>query len=234
MQSGRALSGLGRRALGAALGIFVRAWMLTLRVTVAGDGAARFFSREDGTRCVLAFAHGQQLALHAVRRARPTAVIVSRSADGDIQAAALGVLAFRVVRGSSSRGGARALAAVTRALFGGADAAFAVDGPRGPAGVPKPGAALAARRCGALLLPVATAASHALVLRRAWDAFEIPLPFSRVAIVVEAPVAAGDPATMTAALSSALIAARKGALRITSGAPVQSMLEDRSWRSELR
>jgi lysophospholipid acyltransferase (LPLAT)-like uncharacterized protein len=207
----RALAHLGRRALGTALGALVRVWMATLRVTVTGEGATRFLSRGGGTRCVLAFAHGQQLALHAVRRARRTAVIVSRSTDGDIQAAALSVLSLRVIRGSSSRGGARALSAVTRALRLGADAAFAVDGPKGPPGVPKPGAALAASKADALLLPIATASSRALVLRRAWDRFEIPLPFSRVAVVVGAPVGSGDRATVTAALQRALADARDGA-----------------------
>lgn len=232
MNTGRVLVRLCRRALGAALGALVRVWMATLRVTVAGEGAARFFGPEAG-QCVLAFSHGQQLALHAVRRPRGTAVIVSHSADGDVQAAALSVLALRVVRGSSSRGGARALAAVTRALRRGEDAAFAVDGPKGPPGVPKPGAALAASRTGAALLPVATAASRALVARRAWDRFEVPLPFSRVAIVVGAPVGPGEVGAMTAALERALAAARARASWIVRPRAAE-VLKDGSWRSESR
>jgi lysophospholipid acyltransferase (LPLAT)-like uncharacterized protein len=233
MDGSRALARLGRRALGTALGVLVRAWMATLRVTVTGEGACHFFSRGEGSRCVLAFAHGQQLGLHAVRRGRDTAVIVSRSTDGDIQTAALSVLSLRVVRGSSSRGGARALSAVTRALRLGADAAFAIDGPRGPAGVPKPGAALAAIKADALLLPVATASSRAVVLRRAWDRFEIPLPFSRLAVVVGAPIGHGDAASMTAALQRALRDARDDAERFVKPGPAE-VLKDCSWRSELR
>ena len=58
-----------------------------------------------------------------------------------MQARALALQGLRVVRGSSSRGGARGLAALGRRMKRDrADAAFAVDGPRGPYGVVKPGA----------------------------------------------------------------------------------------------
>jgi lysophospholipid acyltransferase (LPLAT)-like uncharacterized protein len=41
------------------------------------------------------------------------------------------------------------------------------------------------------LVPVASAAAWKIVLRRTWDAFEIPLPFSRVVVVVGPAVSAG-------------------------------------------
>jgi lysophospholipid acyltransferase (LPLAT)-like uncharacterized protein len=100
----------------------------------------------DDIPWVLSFFHGTQWPLLAWRRRRPTLVMVSHSADGAMQARALALLGFRVVRGSSSRGGARGLAAIVRAMRrGGVDAAFAVDGPRGPDGAVKPGAARAGR-----------------------------------------------------------------------------------------
>jgi lysophospholipid acyltransferase (LPLAT)-like uncharacterized protein len=73
-------------------------------------------------------------------------------------------------------------------LRGGADAAFAVDGPRGPNRRAKAGAARAAVRTGARLVPVGAAASSSWVLSRSWDRFEIPLPFARVSVHVGAPV----------------------------------------------
>jgi hypothetical protein len=75
-----------------------------------------------------------------------------------------------------------------RLLRRGASVAFAVDGPRGPYGSVHPGAIAAARRAGASLVPVAACPSRALVLTRAWDRFELPLPFSKVVLVVGAPV----------------------------------------------
>lgn len=191
-----------RGVLGALLGAFVRLWVLTLRVTVEW----RVENHRAAPGRVLAFFHGHQMALLGAEKRRGTAVLVSRSADGDVQAGVMRAFGFFVVRGSSSRGGTRGLRAVVRQLVADRDAAFAVDGPRGPFGVAKAGAVLAARATGAPLLPVASAARSAWVLERAWDRFEIPLPFSRVAIVVGEALAAAD--ATTGALSAAIASAR--------------------------
>lgn len=174
-----------RRLLGWTLGVVAWLWVATLRVRVVEDPA---LAARRGERWVLGFFHGTQFALHALARRRPTAIMVSHSKDGAIQAAALGLLGFAVVRGSSSRGAAGALAAMVRHVARGGDAAFAVDGPRGPYGVAKPGAAAVARRGAAILVPAGCAASRAWVLRRAWDRFVLPVPFSRVVIDLGPPV----------------------------------------------
>lgn len=214
-----------RLLLGAVIGAVVGFWVRTLRVDLE-------WSQRDEHLAfprVFAFFHGQQMALLAARQARRTAVVVSRSADGEIQAAVMRRLGFSVVRGSSSRGGAVALRAVVRELSAGRDAALAVDGPRGPRCVAKPGALLAARKSGAVVLPVASAAARVFVLGRAWDRFEIPWPFSRVTIVVGAPIAASaaDPSLLTAAIVAARSRAmvgvrdrtRSSSVRASNGAP---------------
>ena len=149
-----------RWLLGLILGLIARAWLSSLRVRVVEDPAL------DTVRdrpWVLAFFHGTQWPLLAWRRRRPTVVMVSWSLDGAIQARALGTLGFSVVRGSTSRGGMRGLAQVTRALTrGGRDAAFAVDGPRGPYGVAQGGAALAARASGGVVVPMGSAFERGL------------------------------------------------------------------------
>ena len=130
---------------------------------------------------VLAFWHGTQWPLLAWRRRRSTVVLVSLSRDGMMQARALSMQGLRVVRGSRSRGGARGLASLVRMMKrDGVDAAFAVDGPRGPRGVVKGGAVVAARAAGAVLVPMAGAVRRGIVLRRAWDRFAIAWPFTRV------------------------------------------------------
>ena len=182
-------------ALGFVLGWLVRAWIATWRVRVIEHPALQGSAAERAR--ILAFFHGTQLAFHVVRRPRPTVVLVSHSRDGELQAGALHSLGFRIARGSSSRGGARGLASLVRVLrTEAADAAFAVDGPRGPQGRAKPGVLLAARRSEALLVPAGCASSHAHVLERAWDRFQIPWPFARVQIVLGAPV---DPQSDSAA-----------------------------------
>jgi lysophospholipid acyltransferase (LPLAT)-like uncharacterized protein len=116
-------------------------------------------------------------------------VLVSWSRDGAIQARALAVQGLRVVRGSSSRGGARGLSALVRTMRSErADAAFAVDGPRGPRGVVKPGVVAAARATGGVVVPVAGRVTSGFVLRRTWDRFVIAWPFSRVDVALGSPV----------------------------------------------
>jgi lysophospholipid acyltransferase (LPLAT)-like uncharacterized protein len=197
-----------RTVLGIVLGALVGVWVRTLRVSVEVHPG----SLAVAERRVLAFFHGQQMALLGARRFGRTAVLVSRSADGEIQTGVMTWLGLSVVRGSSSRGGAAGLRAIVRKLASGEDAAFAVDGPRGPVGIPKTGALVAARAARAALLPVASACRAGWVLGRAWDRFEIPLPFSRVAVVVGAPVP--GPHADAETLGAAIHAARERALAL--------------------
>lgn len=70
----------------------------------------------------------------------------------------------------------------------GADSAFAVDGPRGPRGVAKGGAIVAARATGAVVVPLGGAVRCGLVLRRSWDQFAIAWPFTRVDVKLGRPI----------------------------------------------
>lgn len=206
-----------RALLGLLLGLVARVWLATLRVRVEVHPA---LADRGEAPWVLSFFHGTQWPLLAWGRRRRTVVMVSLSRDGSMQARALGVLGLAVVRGSSSRGGARGLAALVRRLkAGGLDAAFAVDGPRGPYYVVKPGAILAARAAGGLLVPVGAAVRRPKVFERAWDRFVLAWPFAEVAVVVGPPVSSEGPdATERLGLAIRAANARAGAL-LAGGAP---------------
>ena len=193
-----------RPLLGIVLGLLARLWLATLRMRLEVHPELDPSTTTE-VPWVLAFFHGTQWPLLAWRRRRPTLVMVSHSADGAMQARALGLLGFLIVRGSSSRGGARGLASIVRRLRrGGADAAFAVDGPRGPYGEPKPGAALAATRSGGVLVPIGSAAARGKTFTRAWDRFVLAWPFSRVAVVLGPPLpASSTPEELAAAIRNA-------------------------------
>lgn len=168
-----------RSVAGWLLGLVAWAWLRTLRLSV--------FTSPDlppDRPWVLVFFHGRMWPLLAWERRRPTTVMVSRSKDGELLARVLGVLGMEVARGSSSRGGASALAAITKQLRKGSDAAFAVDGPRGPCGEVKPGALAAARAAGAVIVPMGAAIAGGTVFRRSWDRFALAWPFGRAAVVV--------------------------------------------------
>lgn len=180
----------GRALVGLMLGLVVRLWLATLRVRVVSHPA---LESAQGRPWVLAFWHGKQLPLLAWRRRRPTVVLVSLSDDGAMQARALAVQGLRVVRGSTSRGGARGLASLVRTMKrDGADAAFAVDGPRGPRCIAKGGAIVAARATGGVVVPMASRVRRGVVLQKAWDKLAVAWPFTRVEVVLGCPI---DPRT---------------------------------------
>lgn len=177
---------MGRALLGILLGLVARVWLATLRVRVIADPA---LAARAGRPWVLAFFHGTQWPLLAWRGRRRTVVLVSLSRDGQLQARALALQGLSVVRGSSSRGGVRGLAALVRRMRAeDADAAFAVDGPRGPYGVVKGGALAAARATGGVVVPVGGVVERGIVLHRAWDRFAVAWPFSRVTVRLGAPI----------------------------------------------
>src|SRR5580658_7457701 len=64
-------------------------------------------------------------------RNRQLAVMTSRSLDGEFIARVISRMGFLPVRGSSSRGGQRALLEMNQQLAQGNAVAFTIDGPRG-------------------------------------------------------------------------------------------------------
>ncbi|MDA1195470.1 MAG: DUF374 domain-containing protein [Planctomycetota bacterium] len=122
---------------------------------------------------------------------RKTYPLASTSRDGGLASAAAEGMGFRrSVRGSSARGGAKALLQLTRLLQHEPDASVAVvcDGPRPPARVLKPGILALAQSSGRPIWLVRTSYSNTRVLRRTWAQFHVPLPMSRAVCVADGPI----------------------------------------------
>jgi lysophospholipid acyltransferase (LPLAT)-like uncharacterized protein len=115
------------------------------------------------------------------------AVMVSRSFDGEYIARTIEKLGFVAVRGSSSRGGAKALLGLRNQLEQGNLVAFTIDGPRGPKYVAKPGPVLLSRASAFPMAAFYVALSDAWVLNT-WDALMIPKPFSKALVRFSAKV----------------------------------------------
>jgi lysophospholipid acyltransferase (LPLAT)-like uncharacterized protein len=158
----------------------IRLLAVTWRVREV-NGAAHRTAMANGQQVIYVLWHGELLALLWHHRAQPIAVMISEHRDGEIIARICERLGYATVRGSTSRGGSRALIGLVRALAAGLNGAVTPDGPRGPAHVFAPGAAIVAQRSGVPLLPIRVAASRAWRLR-SWDRFLIPKPFARVDI----------------------------------------------------
>lgn len=126
-------------------------------------------------------------------RRQGVVIVVSENRDGQYLSDFARVLGYRSVRGSSSRGAARALLGAVRELQSGYSVAFTPDGPRGPRRELKPGVVAAAQRGGAVIVPVHARADRAWRLN-SWDRFLIPKPAARVTVSYGRPfeVSPGD------------------------------------------
>ena len=170
----------------------IRLLAMTWRMRVENDAELNA-ARAANRRVIYTLWHGELLPLLWHHRGRRIAVVISEHRDGEIIAQIAERLGYTTVRGSSSRGGSRALIGLMRAVESGRDGAVTPDGPRGPAHVFAPGAAIASQRTGVPLLPVRASASRAWRLK-SWDRFLVPKPFA-VVRVVYGPLTQVDAAT---------------------------------------
>jgi lysophospholipid acyltransferase (LPLAT)-like uncharacterized protein len=136
--------------------------------------------RSKGQNWIYAFWHGGLLALVYTHRRQGIKVLVSTHRDGELVARVITKLGFTAVRGSTTRGGGRALFTLA-GLKEGAPLGVAPDGPRGPARRVHPGVVYLAQRAGLPIVPL-TSASAPCWKARSWDRFTVPLPMSRCAV----------------------------------------------------
>jgi lysophospholipid acyltransferase (LPLAT)-like uncharacterized protein len=107
--------------------------------------------------------------------------MISRSRDGEFIARIVKYAGFMPVRGSSTRGGMKALREMVHAVRKYYIAIHVVDGPTGPPCVVKAGGISLAQLTGAFLCPVFFICEKYWVFN-SWDRFMIPKPFSKVFI----------------------------------------------------
>jgi lysophospholipid acyltransferase (LPLAT)-like uncharacterized protein len=171
--------------------IHTLAWNLcrTLRYRLYGLDNLRMAADLSPTRTfMVCHFHQSLLAILGPHHHLPIVTMASKSRDGEITSKYLESIGIRVVRGSSSRGGAFASFEMMKALRDGFHAVINVDGPRGPQKAVKPGSIELARRCGVPMVPLVARAMHEFTLKRSWDQFRIPMPCSRVALIYGKPI----------------------------------------------
>jgi Uncharacterized protein conserved in bacteria len=194
----------------------------TCRVThVAGLERARAAVR-DSKSLIPVYWHqhmlfGARAVLDLRSEGLKAGFLISPSIDGTAPAMLVEKMGGVVIRGSSTHTGARALRDYYETIVKQqVSPALTPDGPKGPLHEFKPGAIMLSQITGKPILPVAVAASRRYTFRT-WDAFELPLPFSRIAIVYGEPIKATramDTAALAewqAKMSAALLALRREA-----------------------
>ncbi|OPY13865.1 MAG: hypothetical protein A4E66_00595 [Syntrophus sp. PtaB.Bin001] len=161
----------------------VRFYSRTYRLSVVNDKPWLDYLHSGG-RVLLCCWHQQffvTIGYADTYAAYHPALMISRSQDGEIIARVAEKLGWHTVRGSSSRGGGRALKEMVRHLKHYRLAAHIVDGPQGPAGIIKAGAISLARSSGAVVVPFYVTADRAWYFN-SWDHFMVPKPFAKVTL----------------------------------------------------
>ncbi len=139
---------------------------------------------------VLAFWHGTMLLPWFLHRDDGFAALTSKSKDGDLLAKQLKHWKYRVVRGSSSKGGDVALGVMVDLAKNSYSISITPDGPRGPEHKFRAGAVITAKKSGVPIVLMGIGIKSKKKLK-SWDKFQIPNPFSNVKVIYSEPFYVG-------------------------------------------
>lgn len=120
-------------------------------------------------------------------RNRGIVVMTSQSLDGEYIARFIQRLGYGASRGSSTRGGIKALAEMIRVMKEGLPSGFSIDGPKGPKYIAKLGACLLAKKTQNPMIPFVLESKRFWEIN-SWDNLQIPKPFTRVKVIIEKPI----------------------------------------------
>lgn len=163
-----------------------RLWCGSLRYTEINRKSIEQYTHH-GQPVVLCLWHDELFPLIYLKKDLSIICLVSQSGDGDLLAGVLQRMGLETARGSSGRGGVRALLeAVRRMHEAKVCGCVTVDGPRGPRHIVKDGAIFLAWRSGAPIVPIRLFMDQAHSFA-SWDRFQLPLPFSHVTMVCADP-----------------------------------------------
>ncbi|OCL25609.1 hypothetical protein U472_14870 [Orenia metallireducens] len=138
-------------------------------------------AKESGKSIILAFWHGQLWFPAYYLQDQGYVGLASQSRDGEYISRVLKKMGWEMVRGSTSRGGARSLLKLIKKLKAGKNIAITPDGPRGPRYQAQAGVVYLAQKSNSVIIPGGVAFSKEKVFN-SWDKFQLPLPFSKVAL----------------------------------------------------
>ncbi len=134
------------------------------------------------------------------------AALTSRHTDGDYVADIMEAVGIQPVRGSSSQGGAAAIAEMLE-FAKDFHITIATDGPRGPRRLVKPGIIFLASHANRKIVPIAFAAKNAWRPKGKWTDLVVPKPFSTIYAI------GGEPMTIPKGLNKQQLASYRDELQ---------------------
>lgn len=155
-------------------------WSATWRLEIIED--PQFTEALTKGPLAFAFWHGDEMVVLKLGPRYRCAAMTSTSKDGELMTQILKRFGFGISRGSSTRGGARALLGMVKLLLTGYNATVAVDGPKGPRHKPKPGILFLSQRANVPIVPTGVAKKRALIFSKSWNKTYLPWPFSKVIV----------------------------------------------------
>jgi len=156
------------------------------RVNLNTDGFAALESARSPF--ILAIWHTNVLYSPYLHRNRQITVMISSSRDGELITRIVKHFGNLARRGSTSRGGLRALKQIISVIKGGSSVAITPDGPRGPALQVQGGLLTIAQQSGAPIIPFHYECTRQKIALKAWDRHRIPLPFTTFVVRYGDPV----------------------------------------------
>jgi lysophospholipid acyltransferase (LPLAT)-like uncharacterized protein len=179
-----------RRIRNWAIGIIgpwlLRAWVGSLRLRWNGVGVIRP-SPEGRENAIYVFWHQRLLPFAVTHRGLGVRALISAHGDGEMLARVAEGLGHKAIRGSSTRGGVKAMRALLDETKSGRDFVVTPDGPQGPRHVLQIGTAYFASRSGLVVIPASASYAKSWSLPT-WDGFLIPHPFTRALILAGTPM----------------------------------------------
>lgn len=167
------------RRMAALLSPLLKLLAATIRIQRSGEEGL-LAEQAKGKGFLGLYFHGVTLPMVFGNRGWDVRVLISQHGDGEMIAEAARRFGYGAIRGSTTRGGIRALREMQR-LETETPLIITPDGPRGPAKSIQQGCVLMASSTGRIIIPVGVACSRAW-RARSWDRFVIPKPFSRIVV----------------------------------------------------
>jgi len=141
-------------------------------------------------QCMFALWHAHQCGVYSCNVNKKTIIMVSSSSDGEIISRAANSVGVETVRGSKTRGGAKASLEMLRKMKEeGYNGALTVDGPKGPKRIVKKGIIDIARMAGVPIVPAVWWSPQKLFLKfNSWDEFRYPLTGTKLVMLFGDPI----------------------------------------------
>lgn len=151
--------------------------------------------RNSGANLIFAFWHNRQFFLCFPERYSNVSILISKSKDGEFISRAINFFGIKTIRGSSSKGGIKALIEMHKTLKAGQVIGLTPDGPRGPVYKVQPGIVHLAQKSNLPIIPVSFSAKRKKIFN-SWDKYQIPYPFNEIIVIYGSPLTIHEDDTM--------------------------------------